>query len=136
MHSCWSPVQKCRPSFQQLVGQLEVLWLSLSPAPTQKETLLYVNLEGEEEEVGREEGEALGGQEATPSWGVPWQRRDDEDGEKDRLIANSEAVQAIGGDYRYIIGPCGAVEGEGGGRGGESMVTLEEDEDDDNIIHV
>uniref|UniRef100_A0A8B9KVJ0 Tyrosine-protein kinase receptor TYRO3 n=1 Tax=Astyanax mexicanus TaxID=7994 RepID=A0A8B9KVJ0_ASTMX len=49
MHSCWSPVPKCRPSFQHLIAQLESLWAGLSPAPA-KEPLLYVNLEGEEGE--------------------------------------------------------------------------------------
>uniref|UniRef100_A0A673B4H1 Tyrosine-protein kinase receptor TYRO3 n=1 Tax=Sphaeramia orbicularis TaxID=375764 RepID=A0A673B4H1_9TELE len=94
MHSCWSPVPKCRPSFQHLVDQLEALWLSLSPAPPHKEPLLYVNLEGEE-----------------PA---------SHDEEKDWLMVGSGAALAIGGDYRYIIGPCGEEEeGEGGG-GGEA----------------
>uniref|UniRef100_A0A669EWT4 Tyrosine-protein kinase receptor TYRO3 n=1 Tax=Oreochromis niloticus TaxID=8128 RepID=A0A669EWT4_ORENI len=91
MHSCWSPVPKCRPSFQQLVSQLDTLWVSLSPASPQKEPLLYVNLEGD----GGEHG---GG------------------ARKDWLIG-SVAAFAIGGDYRYIIGPCGASEEEAGGGG-------------------
>uniref|UniRef100_A0A8C2ZH27 Tyrosine-protein kinase receptor TYRO3 n=1 Tax=Cyclopterus lumpus TaxID=8103 RepID=A0A8C2ZH27_CYCLU len=89
MHSCWSPVPKCRPSFQQLVAQLEVL--CLGPAPPPKEALLYVNLEGE------------GGS-------APWQQRA-EDEEKDWLMVGSEVALAIGGDYRYIGGPCEAPEG-------------------------
>uniref|UniRef100_A0AAQ5Y6N6 Tyrosine-protein kinase receptor TYRO3 n=1 Tax=Amphiprion ocellaris TaxID=80972 RepID=A0AAQ5Y6N6_AMPOC len=113
MHSCWSPVPKCRPSFQHLVGQLEALWLSLSTAPPSKEPLLYVNLEGEEEE----------------------------DEETDWLMVGSGAALAIGGDYRYIISPPGATEeGEGGGeRRRESMDTLEDevrDDEDDAVINV
>uniref|UniRef100_A0A3Q1GMV3 Tyrosine-protein kinase receptor TYRO3 n=1 Tax=Acanthochromis polyacanthus TaxID=80966 RepID=A0A3Q1GMV3_9TELE len=97
MHSCWSPVPKCRPSFQHLVDQLEALWLSLSPAPPSKEPLLYVNLEGEEGD-----------------WSVPWQRRP-EDEETDWLMVGSGAALAIGGDYRYIISPAGpSEEGEEG----------------------
>lgn len=148
MHSCWSPVPKCRPSFQNLVSQLEALWLSLSPAPPPKEPLLYVNLEGDEGEPGRRGAPGVGApgqEEATaagaPSWSVPWQRRA-EDEEKDWLMVGSGAALAIGGDYRYIIGPCGAEEeGEvgGAGRRGESMDTLQEevrDEEDDVVINV
>ncbi|XP_029937878.1 tyrosine-protein kinase receptor TYRO3 isoform X2 [Myripristis murdjan] len=159
MHSCWSPVPKCRPSFQHLIEQLEALWLSLSPAPT-KEPLLYVNLEGEEEadeEVGASGAGARGlGLEAAASWGVPWQCGGTEDEEKDWLMVASGAALAIGGDYRYIIGPCAATEEEeeaaaaaaaaaaaGGGRGRtESMDTLqevrdeEEEEEEDVVINV
>ncbi|KAI3367380.1 hypothetical protein L3Q82_026188 [Scortum barcoo] len=71
MHSCWSPVPKCRPSFQHLVGQLEALWLSLSPAPPAKEPLLYVNLEGEEGEPCRGGAEAVG---ASGPEEVAWRR--------------------------------------------------------------
>uniref|UniRef100_A0AAQ6AIQ2 Tyrosine-protein kinase receptor TYRO3 n=1 Tax=Amphiprion ocellaris TaxID=80972 RepID=A0AAQ6AIQ2_AMPOC len=142
MHSCWSPVPKCRPSFQHLVGQLEALWLSLSTAPPSKEPLLYVNLEGEEEEAGRGGG-ATGPRtsvEGTSSWSVPWQRRA-EDEETDWLMVGSGAALAIGGDYRYIISPPGATEeGEGGGeRRRESMDTLEDevrDDEDDAVINV
>lgn len=148
MHSCWSPVPKCRPSFQHLVSQLEALWLSLSPAPPLKEPLLYVNLEGEEQEPCREGGGAarapgLEEQEvaAVSSWSVPWQRRG-EDEEQDWLMVGSGAALAIGGDYRYIIGPCGGPEGEGEevvGGGGRRRDALQEelrDEDDDVIINV
>uniref|UniRef100_A0AAX7V3T0 Tyrosine-protein kinase receptor TYRO3 n=1 Tax=Astatotilapia calliptera TaxID=8154 RepID=A0AAX7V3T0_ASTCA len=86
MHSCWSPVPKCRPSFQQLVGQLEALWVSLLPASPQKEPLFYVNLEGDNGEHG-------------------------EGARKDWLIGSGAAF-AIGGDYRYITGPCGVSEEE------------------------
>ncbi|XP_069008873.1 tyrosine-protein kinase receptor TYRO3 [Embiotoca jacksoni] len=147
MHSCWSPVPKCRPSFQYLVGQLETLWLSYSPGPPPKEPLLYVNLEGDEGELGKgavgvqgpgpEEEATAGG-----SWSVPWQRRA-EDEEKDWLMVGSGAALALGGDYRYIIRPCGAPEeeeGEGaGGRTRESIDRLQEqvkDEDEDVVIHV
>ncbi|XP_053191926.1 tyrosine-protein kinase receptor TYRO3 [Scomber japonicus] len=92
MHSCWSPVPKCRPSFQHLVVQLEALWLSLSPAPPLKEPLLYVNLEGEEGGPGRGGAAGVG-------WAVPWQRRA-EDEETDWLMVGSGAALAIGGDYR------------------------------------
>ncbi|XP_030614963.1 tyrosine-protein kinase receptor TYRO3 [Archocentrus centrarchus] len=137
MHSCWSPVPKCRPSFQQLVGQLEALWLSLSPAPTQKEPLLYVNLESNEgEHGGGAEAWAPGLEEAAAlSWGVPWQRQVEVE-EKDWLIGSGAAF-AIGGDYRYIIGPCGASEEEEGRR--RSVDTLQEevrDEEDDIVINV
>lgn len=137
MHSCWSPVPKCRPSFQQLVGQLEVLWLSLSPARTQKEPLLYVNLESNEGEHGGGGGAWAPGLEeaAASSWGVPWQRQVEVE-EKDWLIGSGAAF-AIGGDYRYIIGPCGASEEEEGRR--RSMDTLQEevrDEEDDIVINV
>lgn len=153
MHSCWSPVPKCRPSFQHLVGQLEALRLSLSPAPPQKEPLLYVNLEGDEGEPGRGGAAGIGApgpeEEATPaagapSWSVPWQRGA-EDEERDWLMVGSGAALAIGGDYRYIIGPCGSPEeeeevgGGGGRRRGESMDTLQEevrDEEDDVVINV
>ncbi|XP_068195675.1 tyrosine-protein kinase receptor TYRO3 [Antennarius striatus] len=143
MHSCWSPVPKCRPSFQHLVAQLESLCLSLTPGPPLKEPLHYVNLEGEEEAgpgawaPGPDEAPAAG----APSWSVPWQHRA-EDEEKDWLIVGSEAALAIGGDYRYIIGPCGTPEeGEewAEGRRGESTPILQEgvrEEEDDLIINV
>ncbi|KAM8737772.1 tyrosine-protein kinase receptor TYRO3 [Acanthopagrus schlegelii] len=141
MHSCWSPVPKCRPSFQHLVVQLEALWLSLSPAPPLKEPLHYVNLEGDEGGAAGAPGpeEATGG----PSWSVPWQRRA-EDEEKDWLMVGSGVALAIGGDYRYIIGPCGGPEegeeGGGAGRRGDDMDTLQdevrEDDDDDVVINV
>lgn len=141
MHSCWSPVPKCRPSFQHLVSQLEALWLSLSPAPPLKEPLLYVNLEGEEREGG---GAAMvPGLEDRPmaaaasSWSVPWQLGEDE--EQGWLMVGSGAALAIGGDYRYIIGPCGGPEEQGHEAGRRRRHHLQEelrDEDDDVIINV
>ncbi|KAJ3613607.1 hypothetical protein NHX12_019853 [Muraenolepis orangiensis] len=77
MHSCWSPVPRCRPSFQELLEQLEVLGepgprvSSPSPGGPQR----YINLEGEE----------LGA-------GSDW-------------FMSTCAAMAIG-DYRYIMGPC------------------------------
>uniref|UniRef100_A0A673B146 Tyrosine-protein kinase receptor TYRO3 n=1 Tax=Sphaeramia orbicularis TaxID=375764 RepID=A0A673B146_9TELE len=131
MHSCWSPVPKCRPSFQHLVDQLEALWLSLSPAPPHKEPLLYVNLEGEEPAAAAEE-EVAAGAGSGLSWNVPWQSHDEE---KDWLMVGSGAALAIGGDYRYIIGPCGEEEeGEGGG-GGEAR-SRDCDDEDDTVINV
>ncbi|XP_059209141.1 tyrosine-protein kinase receptor TYRO3 [Centropristis striata] len=139
MHSCWSPVPRCRPSFQQLVVQLEALWLSLTPAAAPNEYTLYVNLEGEE-------GVALGGAPglevaSAPGWSVPWQRRA-EDEEKDWLMVGSGAALAIGGDYRYIIGPRSAADDQEGGAAAmraESSDTIQEevrDEDDDVVINV
>uniref|UniRef100_A0A7N6FBI6 Tyrosine-protein kinase receptor TYRO3 n=1 Tax=Anabas testudineus TaxID=64144 RepID=A0A7N6FBI6_ANATE len=130
MHSCWSPVPKCRPSFQHLVSQLEALWVSVSPTPLLKEPLLYVNLDGEEREVCRDGvGAAMApGPEEQTDW----------------LMVGSGAALAIGGDYRYIIGPCGGLEEEGeegeevGGGAGRRHTLQEEmrDEDDDVIINV
>ncbi|XP_040916057.1 tyrosine-protein kinase receptor TYRO3 [Toxotes jaculatrix] len=153
MHSCWSPVPKCRPSFQHLVGQLEALWLSLSPGPPQKEPLLYVNLEGDEGEEGERIRKGGGGGARSPgpeeaaaasSWSVPWQQGT-VDEERDWLMVGSGATLAIGGDYRYIIGPCGGAEEgeeESGeeGRRRESVDASpeeardEEDEDEDDVI--
>ena len=96
MHSCWSPVPRCRPSFQRLLEQLEGLGAGVSPPPT-KEPQLYVNLEGEEQGV-----------------------------ESDWLMTSSAAM-AIGGDYRYIMGPCGDGE-EGGSR--DPLQDLQDEEDD------
>ncbi|KAM6969101.1 LOW QUALITY PROTEIN: tyrosine-protein kinase receptor TYRO3 [Tautogolabrus adspersus] len=147
MHSCWSPVPKCRPSFKHLVDQLEALWLSLCPAHPLKEPLLYVNLEGDEGEPGeggggvREELTAAG----APSWNVSWQQREEEkEEEEDWMMLGSGAALAIGGgDYRYIIAPpCGPPEEEleeRGRRRRESMDTLQEeekDEEDDVVINV
>ncbi|KAM4541777.1 tyrosine-protein kinase receptor TYRO3 isoform 4-T4 [Odontesthes bonariensis] len=132
MHSCWSPVPKFRPSFRQLVSQLEALQLSLSPVPPAKEPLLYVNLEGDEGEPDGEGGAAgagpLGPQAVAEasSWSVPWQRQAEE--EEDWLMVAYGAARAMGGDYRYIIGPCG-----------EAAETLQEEmveEEEDVVIHV
>ncbi|XP_068456200.1 tyrosine-protein kinase receptor TYRO3-like [Clinocottus analis] len=137
MHSCWSPVPKCRPSFQHLAAQLEAL--CRVPAPPE-EALLYVNLEGEGEGAaapGPEDGGAGpmdGGAGPEDGWSVPWQRRA-EDEEKDWLMAGPEVALAIGGDYRYIIGPCGAPEEEEQG-GGATHASPLRDEDDDLVIDV
>lgn len=147
MHRCWSPVPKCRPSFQQLVTQLEMLHLALSPTAPLKEPLLYVNLEGDNGETDGAGG-AVGGQrpEAAAegsSWSVPWQRRT-EDEEKDWLMVGTGAALAAGGDYRYIVGPCGAVTddvedgGSVGRRGdlGNGPLHESQDEEDDVVINV
>uniref|UniRef100_A0A8B9KQ59 Tyrosine-protein kinase receptor TYRO3 n=1 Tax=Astyanax mexicanus TaxID=7994 RepID=A0A8B9KQ59_ASTMX len=112
MHSCWSPVPKCRPSFQHLIAQLESLWAGLSPAPA-KEPLLYVNLEGEEGEP--DSGLGAGD-------------------EKDWLMVSSGAALAIGGDYRYIIGPCGAIDGES--RRSEDGLSEDAKDEEEDIINV
>lgn len=134
MHSCWSPVPKCRPSFQQLVAQLEGLWTELSPAAT-KEPLLYVNLE----DGDRETDSGLGATADTPGtyepqWGVPWQCADMEKDEKDWLVVSSGAALAIGGDYRYIIGPCGSTDRES--RQSEDGHSEDLKDDEDIIINV
>lgn len=135
MHSCWSPVPKCRPSFQQLVGQLEGLWTKLSPAAT-KETLLYVNLEEGDEEPDSGLGataDVLSTYES--QWGVPWQCADMGDDEKDWLVVSSGAALAIGGDCRYIIGPCGSAERESRQSEDGPCEDIKDDEED-NIINV
>lgn len=151
MHGCWSPVPRCRPSFQQLVLQLEVLVAALSPAPPLREPLHYVNLKDEEKkaEAGsrapHSEEEVMLATAAAPSWMVPWQQ-ETEGGAADWLMVGSDAALAIGGDYRYIFGPCALPgeeeEEEARGRAlmmrEESGNTLQEikDEDDDVIINV
>ncbi|MED6274231.1 Tyrosine-protein kinase receptor tyro3 [Characodon lateralis] len=149
MHRCWSPVPKCRPSFQQLVSQLEMLHLNQSPSAPLKEPLLYVNLEGDNREPDREGG-AVGarilGPEATAeasSWSVPWQRWAENE-EKDWLMVGLGAALAIGGDYRYIVGPCGAIGEEGEDVGlvgrredlGNRVFDDSRDEEDDIVIDV
>ncbi|KAM6973676.1 tyrosine-protein kinase receptor TYRO3 [Aplochiton taeniatus] len=143
MHSCWSPVPKCRPSFQHLIDQLEGLWAGLSPGPM-KEPLLYVNLESDE---GEHAGAGLGssGPEAMvpeeQAWGLPWQSGRIEEDEKDWLMVSSGAALAIGGDYRYIIGPCNAIENEEDGddrRARELINRLQNQEGDEeeDVINV
>lgn len=133
MHSCWSPVPKCRPSFQQLVCQLEALLSSLLP----RKPLHYVNLEGEEPKAPEEGVEGLSG---APSWSVPWQHRPEqqqqleEEEEQDWLMGLGAAL-AIGGDYRYIIGPCGGTEQEEQAEGSGGHATVR-DEEDDIVINV
>ncbi|XP_062863620.1 tyrosine-protein kinase receptor TYRO3 [Trichomycterus rosablanca] len=135
MHSCWSPVPKCRPSFQNLVDQLEGLWTGLSSASV-KEQLLYVNLENDEGEP--HSGIGLGActsRAAEQNWGVPWQCASKEEDEKDWLTVSSGAALAIGGDYRYIVGPCGAIDGES--RPSEDNTSEDiRDDDEDVIINV
>uniref|UniRef100_A0AAR2JNT4 Tyrosine-protein kinase receptor TYRO3 n=1 Tax=Pygocentrus nattereri TaxID=42514 RepID=A0AAR2JNT4_PYGNA len=132
MHSCWSPVPKCRPSFQHLIAQLEGLWAGLSPAPT-KEPLLYVNLEGEELEPDSGLGAGAGTLNTEEhSWGVPWQCVGMEEDEKDWLMVSSGAALAIGGDYRYIIGPRGAIDGES--RQSEDGLSQDVRDDEEDII--
>ncbi|XP_066525342.1 tyrosine-protein kinase receptor TYRO3 [Hoplias malabaricus] len=128
MHSCWSPVPKCRPSFQHLMAQLEGLWAELSPAPV-KEPLLYVNLEGEEEVPDPGVG-TLNSEEH--SWGVPWQCVGMEEDEKNWLMVSSGAALAIGGDYRYIIGPRGVIDSES--RGSEDGMSGDIRDDEEDII--
>lgn len=134
MHSCWSPVPKCRPSFQQLIDQLEGLWGGICPGPS-KEPQLYVNLEGEDRDSGAEQpAGASSGPEPGGSWGVPWQCVGMEEDEKDWLMVSSGAALAIGGDYRYIIGPrCGLDDED---RPLDGLSEDIRDEDDDVVINV
>lgn len=131
MHSCWSPVPKCRPSFQQLVCQLEALLSSLLP----RKPLHYVNLEGEDPKAPEEGVAGPGG---PPSWSVPWQHRPEQqqqEGEEERdWLIGLGAALAIGGDYRYIIGPCGGTDQEEQAEGGEGQAVR--DEEDDIVIDV
>ncbi|XP_051942058.1 tyrosine-protein kinase receptor TYRO3 [Hippocampus zosterae] len=125
MHSCWSPVPKCRPAFQHLAVLLEELRLSFSPAAPRKESLHYVNLEGEGPEDGGASG-APGPQEGDGS-SAPWRRGAEDEEERDWLMVASGAALAIGGggDYRYIADPCG-----------DTRVGREPEEDDDAVVHV
>ncbi|CAB1331185.1 unnamed protein product, partial [Coregonus sp. 'balchen'] len=112
----------CRDDiFQHLIDQLERLWASLSPGPSCiKEALLYVNLENDKVEQG---AGALGTGSA-----MPWQCVGMEEDEKDWLMVSSGVALAIGGDYRYIIGPtCNSNEEEDGGRQVDSMDTLQQE---------
>ncbi|XP_061552240.1 tyrosine-protein kinase receptor TYRO3 isoform X4 [Phycodurus eques] len=125
MHSCWSPVPKCRPTFQHLAVLLEELRLSFLRAPPYKESLHYVNLDGE----GREANMAPESRRADGR-SAPWTRGAETD-ERDWLTAASGAATAIGGgDYRYMedLG--------GGARGGHGAGVDRLDEDDDAVIHV
>lgn len=122
MHTCWSPVPKCRPSFQQLVEQLEMLRLTLDPSPPLKERLLYVNLEGDAAEDG-----GCGAGMGSSDWSVPWQRPLEEGEEPDEqwLMGGSGPAVVVGGDYRYIMGPCGApAEDEGTGGDEEDVINV------------
>lgn len=129
MHSCWSPVPKCRPSFQSLIDQLEVQWAKLNPAPA-KEAMLYVNLKEEDEEqasgTGVDPGTCSSGE---PFWGVPWQCAGMEEDEKNWLMVSSGAALAIGGDYRYIIGPRGTDDETRHSDDGQSEDVRDEEED-------
>ncbi|KAL0968948.1 hypothetical protein UPYG_G00220340 [Umbra pygmaea] len=139
MHSCWSPVPKCRPSFQHLINQLEGLWASLSPRSSgMKEALLYVNMESD---VGEHGAEALGQCQDRFRSAMPWQCVGIEEDEKDWLMVSSGAALAIGGDYRYIIGPsCNSAEEDDAGRQGNFMDDLQQEfrdeEYEDTVINV
>uniref|UniRef100_A0A8C1U0P4 Tyrosine-protein kinase receptor TYRO3 n=1 Tax=Cyprinus carpio TaxID=7962 RepID=A0A8C1U0P4_CYPCA len=122
MHSCWSPVPKCRPSFQHLIDQLELLCAKLNPAPV-KEPLLYVNLEGEDEEqASGPVADVRTHNSEEPSWGVPWQC--------------AGAALAIGGDFRYIIGPHGSSIVEENRHSDDGLSEYIRDEEEDVIINV
>lgn len=134
MHSCWSPVAKCRPSFQHLIDQLEIHWAKLNPAP-EKEAMLYVNLEEEDTEQASGPVFDTGTHSShEPSWGVPWQCAGMEDDEKNWLMVPSGAALAIGGDYRYIISPHGTDDETRHSDDGRSEDV--KDEEEDVIINV
>uniref|UniRef100_A0A8C1U0J7 Tyrosine-protein kinase receptor TYRO3 n=1 Tax=Cyprinus carpio TaxID=7962 RepID=A0A8C1U0J7_CYPCA len=136
MHSCWSPVPKCRPSFQHLIDQLELLCAKLNPAPV-KEPLLYVNLEGEDEEqASGPVADVRTHNSEEPSWGVPWQCAGIEKDEKDWLMVSSGAALAIGGDFRYIIGPHGSSIVEENRHSDDGLSEYIRDEEEDVIINV
>uniref|UniRef100_A0A8C2D0J9 Tyrosine-protein kinase receptor TYRO3 n=1 Tax=Cyprinus carpio TaxID=7962 RepID=A0A8C2D0J9_CYPCA len=136
MHSCWSPVPKCRPSFQHLIDQLELLWAKMNPAPV-KEPLLYVNLEEEDgEQASGPVADAGTRSSEEPSWGVPWQCVGIKEDEKDWLMVSSGAALAIGGDYRYIIGPHGSVIDEESRHSDDGLSEDVKDEEEDVIINV
>lgn len=132
MHSCWSPVPKCRPSFQQLIDQLEEVWAGLSPGPG-KEPLLYVNLEADGCEAGAGLGagsldlEELG-------WAMPWQCSGMDEDKKDWLVVASGAALAIGGDYRYIIDPRNTPEEEGGQAGAVGELGEDRREEEEDVV--
>lgn len=69
-----------------------------------------------------------------PQWGVLWQCADMEKDEKDWLVVSSGAALAIGGDYRYIIGPCGSTDRES--RQSEDGLSEDIKDDEDFIINV
>lgn len=138
MHTCWSPVPRCRPGFQQLVRQLEGLTLKLNPASLLKEPLHYVNLEGDAGERAQGSTAHLSGEEATggvSNWSVPWKHRSEGE-EKDWLMVGSGAALAIGGDYRYILSPHGAPEEEDEQGSGAGRRDQEMRDEDDVIINV
>ncbi|XP_077395133.1 tyrosine-protein kinase receptor TYRO3 isoform X2 [Festucalex cinctus] len=130
MHSCWSPVPKCRPTFQRLAVLLEELRLSFSPASaaaSHMESFHYVNLEGEGREVSGEANGEPGDPQEVDGLSAPWWREDEE---QDWPMVASGAALAIGGDYRYIVDPCGGTQG-GQGSGVDRL-----EEDEDAVIHV
>ncbi|XP_061837708.2 tyrosine-protein kinase receptor TYRO3 isoform X2 [Nerophis lumbriciformis] len=116
---CWSPVPKCRPTFQRLAVLLETLRLGLSPSEPPEDFFHYVNVEAEQKEGGGDQDP-----QKENRCSVPWRRGVKEgEREEDWMMAGSGAALAIaGGDYRYMQDPCG------GGAGLE--------EDDDVVIHV
>lgn len=99
MHSCWSPVPKCRPSFSTLVVQLQTLLRSLDSNPRPAPPLLYVNLREAEPEGAEEGPEGLkagftcGGAESEHNWSQC----------QDWISLGSGA--AFAGDYRYVLTP-------------------------------
>ncbi|KAJ0009170.1 hypothetical protein NQD34_016585 [Periophthalmus magnuspinnatus] len=106
MHSCWSPVPRCRPSFSALVSQLQTLLLGLESNPQPPiSPLLYVNLQGE----------GAGHQDERAESQHTWTQH------HDWISEGSGAALAIGGDYRYIMSPCGEEE---------------QDEEEDTVINV
>uniref|UniRef100_A0A8D0DA29 Tyrosine-protein kinase receptor TYRO3 n=1 Tax=Sander lucioperca TaxID=283035 RepID=A0A8D0DA29_SANLU len=107
MHSCWSPSLNVVP----VSSTLSSSWRAGDGEPG-----------GDGEAQAEEAGSAS-------SWGVPWQRRA-EDEETDWLMVGSAAAHAIGGDYRYIIGPVGE------GTGGDAVQDAVRDEEDDVVINV
>ncbi|XP_061087810.1 tyrosine-protein kinase receptor TYRO3 [Conger conger] len=132
MHSCWSPVPKCRPCFQQLIDQLEGVWAGLSPDPG-KEPLLYVNLEADGCEAGAGFGASSLGLEEL-GWSMPWQCPGMEEEEKDWLVVASGAALAIGGDYRYIIDPRSTPEEDGGQAGAVGGLGEDPREEEEDVV--
>lgn len=114
MHSCWSPVPKCRPSFSSLVTQLQTLLRSLESNPQPPgPPLLYVNLQDQGAgPEGEEAGLTCKGAESEHTWTQS----------QDWISVGSGAALAIGGDYRYIMSPCSEDE--------------ERDDEEDAVINV
>ncbi|TRY95178.1 hypothetical protein DNTS_002634 [Danionella cerebrum] len=136
MHSCWSPVPKCRPSFKRLIDQLELLRDKLNPAPV-KEPQLYVNLkQDEEDKCAGVKPKPPSRSTEEPLWGVPWQCVGLEEDEKDWLMVSSGAALAIGGDYRYIIGPSESRIDEESRQSESGLSEDIRDDEEDVVINV
>ncbi|MBN3326249.1 TYRO3 kinase, partial [Atractosteus spatula] len=116
MYSCWSPNPKGRPTFQQLIEQLEGAGAGLPPGRGEEE-LLYVNLA----EGGEQEGQA---------GAAPWQH-----GEEDWPLMPAGAAGATGGDYRYIIGPRNSAE-DYSRVGPSGPPPQQEEEEEDTVVDV